>query len=81
MGTPAASDKMAAHTENSRSLIYSRRRGRKLRPQRQILIRELLPKFAIKLDPSSELLDPAELFPGTKKNISGLRSASAPASI
>lgn len=72
---------MAAHTENGRSLFYSRRRGRKLRPQRQALIKELLPELAIQLDPGGELLDPAELFPGTKKNISGLRSASAPASI
>jgi len=72
---------MAAETENRRSLFYSRRRGHKLRPRRQALMRELLPELAIELAPGEGLIEPAEFFPGVKKNISGSRSDLAAASI
>ena len=72
---------MAAETENRRSLFYSRRRGHKLRPLRQALMQELLPKLAIELATGDGLIDPVEFFPDAKKNTSGSRSVSAPASI
>jgi tRNA (guanine-N7-)-methyltransferase len=42
--------------------LYGRRRGRPLRPGRQLLQHELLPRLAIIL-PETGLLDPAALFP------------------
>jgi tRNA (guanine-N7-)-methyltransferase len=44
-----------------RRLVYGRRRGRALRPGRQALIRELLPRLAVTL-PSSGALDPRTVF-------------------
>jgi len=42
--------------------LYGRRRGRPLRPGRQLLQNELLPRLAITL-PATGLLDPGVLFP------------------
>ncbi|MBI05982.1 MAG: hypothetical protein CMM54_03265 [Rhodospirillaceae bacterium] len=63
---------MAAEREHYRSQFFSRRRGHKLRPQRQTLMRELLPKLAIELNPGNEPVHPIELF-GDKKKLFGLR--------
>src|SRR5262245_51928938 len=41
---------------------YGRRRGRRLRPQRQDLLAELLPRLRISLSPSGSVLDPTALY-------------------
>jgi hypothetical protein len=71
---------MASEPEKRRSLVYSRRHGHKLRPQRQALMRDLLPRVAIELPPGDSAIDLDALFSGAKKKPIGWRSASARAS-
>lgn len=42
--------------------LHGRRRGRRLRPGRQALLEELLPRLRIALPPPGQCLDPAGLF-------------------
>lgn len=46
-----------------RSLIYGRRRGRRLSPARETVVADWLPRLALALPPAGGMLDPATLFP------------------
>ena len=54
---------MAPIPATSRRLLYGRRRGRKLRPGRERIVAELLPRLEIDL-PADGRLDPRDLFHG-----------------
>lgn len=49
--------------EDRRLLFYGRRHGRRLRPGRQRLMDELLPRLRVALPDSGDALDPSALFP------------------
>lgn len=48
--------------EVRRSLVFSRRRGHKLRPKRQALLRDLLPEIEIDLEHGTNVTDPRSYF-------------------
>ena len=48
--------------EIRRSLVFGRRRGHKLRPKRQALVRNLLPEIKINLEESADVIDPRGYF-------------------
>jgi tRNA (guanine-N7-)-methyltransferase len=52
----------ASTTSEERRRVYGRRKGKKLRPGRQALVDDLLPRLQVEL-PESGPLDPAALFP------------------
>jgi len=53
---------MADERDIRRDLVYSRRRGHKLRPRRQALMRELLPEIELHLESNTDLIDPRAHF-------------------
>ena len=55
--------------EVRRSLVFSRRRGHKLRPRRQALMRDLLPEIEIDLEQSADVIDPRSFFSAGIKEI------------
>ena len=59
---------MAADKESRRNIVFGRRRGHKLRPLRQALMRDLLPKIAIDLPAGTDRLNASGFFSaGTKE--------------
>jgi tRNA (guanine-N7-)-methyltransferase len=52
----------AADQESRRDPVFGRRRGHKLRPKRQALMRDLLPEIEIDLGQSGDIIDPASFF-------------------
>ncbi len=52
----------AKDKEVRRSLVFGRRRGHKLRPKRQALVRNLLPEIKINLEESADVIDPRGYF-------------------
>lgn len=53
---------MTVPAERPTRILYGRRHGKKLRPARQALIDDLLPRLRVEL-PAAGHLDPAQLFP------------------
>ena len=59
---------MTGNPEFGRQVVFGRRQGHKLRPQRQALMRDLLPQIGIDLENAADTIEPRALFaPGTKE--------------
>lgn len=59
---------MTGNPEFGRQVVFGRRQGHKLRPQRQALMRDLLPQIGIDLETAANVIEPRALFaPGTKE--------------
>lgn len=55
--------------EHRQRVVFGRRRGHKLRPQRQALMRDLLPEIEVELTPGTGLIEPRALFADGSKEI------------
>jgi len=60
---------MIAAPVHDRLYWHGRRRGRPLRPHRQDLVANLLPRLRVSLPPAGQLLDPLALFPERPREI------------
>ena len=60
---------MADDNNIRRDSVYSRRKGHKLRPFRQALMRDLLPEIEIDLEAGPEIIDPFAVFNADIKQI------------
>ena len=59
---------MTGNPKYRRLVVFGRRQGHRLRPQRQALMRDLLPQIGIDLTPDGDPIQPRDLFAdGTKE--------------